>query len=81
MGALDDNEYTDLGIKGIELNQYMQDRRQEYHDAALTKAHGPNHVRPGGPVRFEKEVKYAASTASIEPMQPIELYKVFWKSA
>jgi hypothetical protein len=75
MGDLDNNEYTDLGLKGIELHRYMQDRRQVYHDAALTKAHGPTHVRPGGPARFEREVRYAASTASIEPMQPIELYK------
>jgi DNA polymerase III alpha subunit len=71
MGALDDNEYRDLGLKGSELHRYMQDRRQVYHDAALTKAHGPTHVRPGGPARFEKEVRYAASTASIEPIQPI----------
>jgi hypothetical protein len=71
MGDLEDNEYTDLGLKGIELHRFMQDRGQIYHDADLTKAHGPFHVRPGGPARFEKEVRYAASTASIEPMQPI----------
>jgi hypothetical protein len=71
IGDLDDNEYTDLGIKGIELHRFMQDHRQVYHDAALTKAHGSTHVGPGGPARFEKEVRYAASTASIEPMQPI----------
>jgi hypothetical protein len=75
MGALEDNEYTDLGLEGIELHRFMQDHRQIYHDAALTKAHRPYHVRPGGPARFEKEVRYAASTASIEPMQPVELYK------
>jgi hypothetical protein len=71
IGDLDNNEYTELDLKGIELHQFMQDRRKIYHDAALTKAHGPTHVRPGGPARFEKEVRYAASTASIEPMQPI----------
>jgi hypothetical protein len=53
----------------------MQDRTQVYHDAALAKAHGPFHVRPGGPARFEKEVRYVASTASVEPMHPIELYQ------
>jgi hypothetical protein len=37
MGALDDNDYTDLGLKGIALHRYMQDRRQVYHDTALTK--------------------------------------------
>jgi hypothetical protein len=72
IGDLYNNEYTNLGLKVIELHRFMQDRRQIYHDAALTKAHGPTHVRPRGPVRFEKEVRYAASTTSIEIMQPIE---------
>jgi hypothetical protein len=71
MGDLEDTEYTNLGLKGIVLHRYMQDRRHMYCDADLTKANGPFHVRPGGPARFEKEVRYAASTASIEPMQPI----------
>jgi hypothetical protein len=75
MGNLEDTEYTELGLKGIELHRFMQDRRQIYRDAALTKANGPIHVRPGGPARFEKEVRYAASIDSIETMQ------LFWKSA
>jgi hypothetical protein len=53
----------------------MQDRRQTFHDAALAKAHGPTNVRPGVPARFENEVRYAASTTSIETMRPIEVYK------
>jgi hypothetical protein len=73
IGDLENKEYKELGLKGIEFHQYMQDCRQIYHDAA--KDHGPFHVRPGGRARFEKEVRYAASTASVEPMQPIELYR------
>jgi hypothetical protein len=75
IGDLTNDEYTDLGFKGIKFHRFMQDRRQKYHDAALTKANGPTHVRPGDPATFEKEVRYAASTTSIETMQPIELYK------
>jgi hypothetical protein len=54
IGDLDENEHTDLGIKGIELYRFMQYRRQIYHDVDPTKAHGPTHVRPGGLARFEK---------------------------
>jgi hypothetical protein len=76
-GDLENQEYRELGLKGIELHRYMQDRRQLYHDTALAKAHGPFPVRPGGTARFEKEIRYNVSTASVEPMQPIELYQAY----
>jgi hypothetical protein len=75
IGDLTQDNIADLGRKGIVLHQYNQDHRHAFHDKALSKAHGPNEVRPGVPTRFEKETRYAASTTTIEPMRPIELYK------
>jgi hypothetical protein len=78
MGDLEDNEYEDLGLKGMKLHRLIQDRRQVYHDMALADAHGlknPFPVGPGGPAQFEREQRYEASTASIATMQPIDLYQ------
>jgi hypothetical protein len=75
IGDLTEDNYADLGRKGIVLHQFIQDHRQAFHEIALAKAYGPNKVRPGGPKRFEQETRYAASTTTIEPMWPIELYK------
>jgi hypothetical protein len=72
---LSDENFQDSGLKGVALRQYNQDRRQALHNRALSKAYGSNEVRPGGPKRFEKEKRYAASTTRIETMLPIELYK------
>jgi hypothetical protein len=74
IGNLSVENFNDLGLKGVALHQRNQDRRQDFHDRALSKAYGPNEVRPGGPKRLEKEIRYAASTTTIEPMLPIELY-------
>jgi hypothetical protein len=60
------------------LHRIIQDRRQVYDDTALADAHGLNNpfrVGPGGPARFEREQRYAASNASIATMQPIDLYQ------
>jgi hypothetical protein len=75
IGDLSEDNFADLGLKGVALHRFNQDRRQAFHDIALAKAYGPNEVRPGGPKRFEQETRYAASTTTIEPMRPIELYK------
>jgi hypothetical protein len=70
-GDLTEDNCADLGLKGIVLHRFIQDRRQSFHDIALAKAYGPNKVRPGGPKRFEQETRYTASTTTIEPMRPI----------
>jgi hypothetical protein len=78
MGDLEDNEYEELGTKGMILHRIIQDRRQVYHDTALADAHGlknPFPVGPGGPAQFEREQKYEASNASKATMQPIDLYQ------
>jgi hypothetical protein len=72
IGDLTEDNYADLGRKGVVLHRFIQDRRQAFHDIALARAYG----LPGGPKRFEQETRYAASTTTIEPMRPIELYKM-----
>jgi hypothetical protein len=74
IGHLSEENFHDLGLKGVALHQRNQDRRQDFHDRALSKAYGPKEVRPGGPKRFDKEIRYAASTTTIDTMPPIELY-------
>jgi hypothetical protein len=71
IGDLSKDNFADLGLKGVALHRFNQDRRQAFHDISLTKAYGPNEVRPGGPNRFQQETRYAASTTTIEPMRPI----------
>jgi hypothetical protein len=63
-----------IWVVKVALHQYNQDRRQAFHDRALSKAYGSKGFRPGGPKRLEKEKRYAASTTTIETMLPIELY-------
>jgi hypothetical protein len=77
IGDLSDEHFHDLGLKGVALPLYNQDRRQVFHDRALSKGYGPKEVRPGGPKRFEKEIRYAASTTTIDTMLPIELYTTY----
>jgi hypothetical protein len=77
IGNLSNEIIHDLGLKGVALHQYNQDRRQAFHDRALSKAYGSKEVRPGGPKRFEKEIRYAASITTIDTMLPIELYTTY----
>jgi hypothetical protein len=77
MGDLEDDEYEDLGNKGMKLHRLIQDCRQVYHDTALADAHGlrnPFPVAPRGPPRFNKEQRYQDSDASIQTLQPLDLY-------
>jgi hypothetical protein len=77
IGDLSAENFHDLGLKGVALHQYNQDRRQTFHDRALSKAYVPKEVRPGGPKIFEKETRYAASTTMMDTMLPIELYTTY----
>jgi hypothetical protein len=70
-GDLSNKFFHNFDLKGFTLYQHNRDPRQAFHDRALSKAYGPKEVRPGGPKRFEKEIRYAASTTMIDTMPPI----------
>jgi hypothetical protein len=67
------NEFRDL-IKAQNNKANKIEALIEIGDLRDEKAYGSKEVRPGGPKRFEKETRYAASTTTIETMLPIELY-------